>query len=714
MAAAGPGPSRTKSKRKSKSAGMSGRVIGLLVVGAVVVIGGIGLYATTRTDASARLAGEQFRSVKPVYATEGNSVVDHKIDIRLTVAKAIKNAEITLYSSSERHPDSMAYRVTKFSLTVSQGASVGNSEKVTVDADGVRISSLRTSLNLDPSEVPSELAELQRLVGPWLARQSMTSDGAGPLTPTNSTHGQTGVELVAPCAFLQPPFAENVDWWDVPRIWQTDGGGKLTGKLRYEKLSSVGDRVTVSVEGSLRAVNEIDLNGIKVSGADMEVEGQQVYSRSMQQWESGKLKLLLDGQGRIDGRTGRLGVTMNVSFDGKISGEPNRLSSTDSDSVDQTSVEVPDDRSANDNLISSQSTMRGDGSEFAPKRFDLSAAEWKIPVPAPKRPVLASSYQPEASESVTRRKSEMMRQLADQMKSEGNYKRAAIAYALAIKEDESNAMAIYQLACCHALWGKADQAIQSFQRAIDAGFDDFPTAFGDDELGAVRQTNNFASQLRTIQSRYLKNAANKVGTPLVTVPTGRPPLEGWPVIFLLHGYGDTNEAYLDLAEIWSDLGFVSVALPGSIPQSSGGFIWSEDTSEVTHQQIQLALTSLPASARVNRKQVHLMGFSQGALHSFQAAKRYPELYRGVVALSPGGSPIEFRSAETDRPPRRKYPLNVWFAYGRQEPLKPVIDLLEEISHVQGWKTKTTIHNGGHTFPDNLVALLPQIAEFIKQ
>lgn len=712
MTATGVGGSRKKRKRKSNSAGIWRGTMGLIVVVTILVMGGFGLYAISKTDAFARIAGQQFRSVKPVYATGGSSVVDYEVGFRVRVKDFAGRGSVTLFCTCERSPELMAYRMNKIKMKISEGLSIGKSQTIEIDSDGAEVSSFMESERLTRSEAPPELVEMMELIGRPVASQSMTAEGAGKLTATDS--GQAALELVNTIAFVQPPFAENVDWWDAPRVWMTEGGGQLKGDLRYEKKTSEGDRVTVSVDGSLRATNVIELNGMKLSGGILEVSGEQVYSKSIQQWVSGKLDLYLDGNGRLEGRSGRLDLNIDVSFDATTNLSSGQSSLPAGDPAIDALNGQQDSTLSKGEFRPESSGMSGRGSEEILTRFDPSDAEWALPVPSPKRPVFASSFKPARKKMGSGGPSEMLRKMADETKSEGDYEKAAMTYGMAIKADSTNAMAIYQLACCQALWGKSDLAMKSFRRAIETGFDDYPTALTDSELGAVRETAEFPSQLRMIRQRYMQSSSTKVGTPLVTVPTGQPPARGWPVIFLLHGYGDTNESYVDLGEVWSEMGFVAVALPGSIPQSSGGFIWSVDSSEATHRQIQTALDALPPSAKVDRQQVSTMGFSQGALHSFQVARNHPEKYRGVIAMSPGGSPIEFGTWDLRQSGSNNQHMNVWFTHGRQEPLAPVIKLLEEICDAKGWQRRTTLHSEGHTFPENISELLPQMAAFVQQ
>lgn len=172
---------------------------------------------------------------------------------------------------------------------------------------------------------------------------------------------------------------------------------------------------------------------------------------------------------------------------------------------------------------------------------------------------------------------------------------------------------------------------------MDLGFNDFPTALTDDELGSVRQLPNFENMLSDIADRYRKNGVDRVGQPIAIPANGNKPDEGWPMILLLHGYGDSHLRYLDRAKLWADLGFVSVAVPGSVPLRSGAFRWDTETIETTQQDLQSIIQSEEFDELVNRDNIYLLGFSQAALHAILLAAEHPDLYHGVVAVSPGGS-----------------------------------------------------------------------------
>ncbi len=302
--------------------------------------------------------------------------------------------------------------------------------------------------------------------------------------------------------------------------------------------------------------------------------------------------------------------------------------------------------------------------------------------------------------------------LADQLKASKKFADAEKAYQQAMTADPTWAYPAYQLACNYELWGQHDRAVTTYAHAMDLGFDDFPTALVDDELGQIRDGADFPKTLAAIRQRYLESSASRAGQPIAIRPSGEQPASGWPMMMMLHGYGDTNLNYLDFAQDWADLGFVAVAVPGSVPARSGHYQWAMESTEPTDQDLQAIMKSPLFDGLVNRDQVFLLGFSQGALHAMLLAAEQPDRYAGVVSLSPGGS-LAGRLAPpplntTQRPGR------CYFIHGEEEPHAPYVRIWSQACQDSGWKFASATHPGGHHFPEDWDAMQPKIAAFLKE
>jgi predicted esterase len=270
----------------------------------------------------------------------------------------------------------------------------------------------------------------------------------------------------------------------------------------------------------------------------------------------------------------------------------------------------------------------------------------------------------------------------------------------------------YQLACNYELWGQPDLAMAMFLKAIELGFDDFPMAYTDDELGHIRQQPDFINHLVAIRERYLASSASMVGQPIAVPASGEPPEGGWPIMLLLHGYGDTNESYLDHAQQWSEHGFVAVAVPGSVPRRADSYQWSMESTEPTHQDLTAILDAPILDGLINREQVFLLGFSQGALHALLLTAERPDVYAGVVALSPGGGTLAERMINPQLSQSRA--ARCLFIHGQQERHAPIAARWALVARSTGWKFETLTHPGGHHFPENWDSLVPDIAHFLTQ
>lgn len=344
--------------------------------------------------------------------------------------------------------------------------------------------------------------------------------------------------------------------------------------------------------------------------------------------------------------------------------------------------------------------------------FAQTDSKLSIPDLPPKPLVWLDDWKPSNKNvSAIREESRLQVRAADRLKAAERFEEAEQAYLRAMRIDPLWAYPPYQLACNYELSEQHDKAVKAFARAMRLGFDDFPTAVSDDELGQLRKAADFQKTLAAIRERYVKVSKTRVGRPIAVRPDGEVPAKGWPMIVLMHGYGDTNESYVPLAQKWSKLGFVAVALPGSVPTQSGGFIWSLESTEPTLRDIRAVKSSSVIRKIIDPARVFLLGFSQGALHSMLLAASNQHEFAGVVALSPGGS----LANDLLRPKVSKgRPGRLVFIHGTEEPHAPIAARWKSASEAAGWKYLGITHEGGHHFPNNWDDQRPKIAKFLTE
>jgi hypothetical protein len=144
------------------------------------------------------------------------------------------------------------------------------------------------------------------------------------------------------------------------------------------------------------------------------------------------------------------------------------------------------------------------------------AAKVDLTVPRlpPKSLIWVEDWKGAPEPSQKRVNAEAVVQMADGMKAGRQYSNAARGYRTAIRTDPTWPYPVYQAACNFELWGQHDNAVAEFKKAMELGFSDFPTLLSDDELGKIRESPEFTSQLQKVRELYLAGAGQLVGQPI--------------------------------------------------------------------------------------------------------------------------------------------------------------------------------------------------------
>ncbi|MEZ4854516.1 alpha/beta hydrolase [Flavobacterium sp.] len=118
-----------------------------------------------------------------------------------------------------------------------------------------------------------------------------------------------------------------------------------------------------------------------------------------------------------------------------------------------------------------------------------------------------------------------------------------------------------------------------------------------------------------------------------------------PVLILLHGYGSNEDDLFSFAsELPNDYYIISVRAPYSLQPY--GYAWypihfdaaenkfsDDEQAKQSRDLIINFIDELVAKYPIDKKNVTLIGFSQGAILSYATALSYPEKINSVVALS---------------------------------------------------------------------------------
>ena len=125
-----------------------------------------------------------------------------------------------------------------------------------------------------------------------------------------------------------------------------------------------------------------------------------------------------------------------------------------------------------------------------------------------------------------------------------------------------------------------------------------------------------------------------------TKTQGKPPL-----LLLLHGYGSNENDLFAFADyLHPSLLVVSLRAPHALPMMGYAWYsiyfdaeqgkWSDDQEAIgSRERVLQFMDELMEIHSYDRSQVHLLGFSQGAILSYALGLTYPKRFASVIALS---------------------------------------------------------------------------------
>jgi len=165
-----------------------------------------------------------------------------------------------------------------------------------------------------------------------------------------------------------------------------------------------------------------------------------------------------------------------------------------------------------------------------------------------------------------------------------------------------------------------------------------------------------------------------------------------PVIVLLHGAGGNARPFAQ--EFKQD-----VEARGAILLSvqSAGQTWAirkPSSKEPDVANIRAAIDRLSATASVDPKRISVMGFSDGASYALSVGMAYPDLFRSIVAFSPGYA-FSPKRLYTDQ--------RIFIAHGRRDRVLPADNARQIVKGLEAAGFDPEVHwfNGGHEIDPQL-------------
>ncbi|MCA9631786.1 MAG: hypothetical protein KC766_29230 [Myxococcales bacterium] len=241
---------------------------------------------------------------------------------------------------------------------------------------------------------------------------------------------------------------------------------------------------------------------------------------------------------------------------------------------------------------------------------------------------------------------------------------------------------------------RSDDALDALEAAYNLGWQDYPT------LRYLHPPVNeaFSPRYRAVLAKFrdrYNTTPPPVVAPVAFKPRGRPPKDGFPVLIAMHTYGSNISQLFDFTADWAKHGFLTIALPGSMPLGKHRFAYFQ-TVEPTQDQIQAVLKSELVADLIDRKRVFLFGFGQGATHAFGVAVKHSETYAGVFAISPVRAPEvlgEKTTMETKGHPR------LVLIAGENDESRGRAQRYHELAKSANWPSVFLEHPGPMGFPE---------------
>lgn len=235
---------------------------------------------------------------------------------------------------------------------------------------------------------------------------------------------------------------------------------------------------------------------------------------------------------------------------------------------------------------------------------------------------------------------------------EGDYKQAGMYFEQVLNSNQDDAIVAYNLACCYALQGDADQAALFLTHAFQNGFRGLEIFFKDKDFDPVRDDPSFAKTIRDIEKRFESIgttqyvATHSLQPYRIRYPQNYDAQKSYPLLIGLHGRGGNAEGFIAQYDKLTDPQVIYVTPEGQYPLSThmgpqwyrrswsitiaGKEAW-KTSDEMVSKYILKTIEQVSSNHRVS--DVYLMGFSQGAVYAYTIGLQNPDKIKGVIGFS---------------------------------------------------------------------------------
>lgn len=270
---------------------------------------------------------------------------------------------------------------------------------------------------------------------------------------------------------------------------------------------------------------------------------------------------------------------------------------------------------------------------------------------------------------------------------------------------------LYNLACCHALNGDKDAALDALSKSVELGWDD-PVWMSekDDDLKSLRGDKRFED---------ICEAAKAISGESVYVyapPTLKPDSPA-PVMVVLHGFGGNARQFASYFKKVADENNMLVIAPrGSAHLGQLAYGWNNpgsprdiDFSKVANQ-ISEAIDQVAQTHKLDRERIVVAGFSQGGAVALHLMASNPSKYAGVFAVAAAAGMIsdeKWKKVESDPAPA------VYLLAGQSDPAHAQVDHARHMIADAGYRVNFVEPEGvAHEMPANYEKHIKAALKFI--
>lgn len=165
-----------------------------------------------------------------------------------------------------------------------------------------------------------------------------------------------------------------------------------------------------------------------------------------------------------------------------------------------------------------------------------------------------------------------------------------------------------------------------------------------------------------------------------------------PVIVLLHGAAGNARAFAE--EFRQDIETRGAILLSVQSERQTWAVRKPSSKEADVANIRAAIEKLSATASVDPKRISVMGFSDGASYALSVGMAYPDLFRSIVAFSPGYA-FSPKRLYTDQ--------RIFIAHGRRDRVLTADNARQIVKGLEAAGFDPEVHwfNGGHQIDPQL-------------